>query len=317
MLFEMTWIVPTHEQHYPDKLLKTRLQEYVFDDGRSPTTNRAYAARVTGQQVLDAVLAAQKNSGIVDIDPRYFVGTCFHEAGCTNEWDTEIATSSSPEGFVSVGAYQIGEEEAKRFGYQLIDMLDLGKATDCMIRLASANRRAIKKAMSAVARINIIDDTDLNGKFWPEGGLRAYLAITHNHGVGYMRKTIQTYGLDWAAYKRRNPTDNIVAHGYGEDCINGGSQWPARPGVWVAGGSWAVPPVASWAAQPVATRTLELKQPLMTGEDVKELQRHLQIAPDGVFGPLTEEAVRRFQKVRGLVADGVVGPKTWQALLET
>lgn len=50
------------------------------------------------------------------------------------------------------------------------------------------------------------------------------------------------------------------------------------------------------------------------GDEVKTLQRRLNLAADGVFGKLTEEAVREFQKSRGLVADGIVGAQTWQAL---
>jgi hypothetical protein len=47
---------------------------------------------------------------------------------------------------------------------------------------------------------------------------------------------------------------------------------------------------------------------------VKDLQRRLGIAADGVFGPGTQATVKRFQRAHGLTADGVVGPATWSAL---
>lgn len=50
------------------------------------------------------------------------------------------------------------------------------------------------------------------------------------------------------------------------------------------------------------------------GEEVKTLQRKLNLSVDGIFGVLTEEAVLDFQKSKGLVADGIVGAKTWAAL---
>lgn len=50
------------------------------------------------------------------------------------------------------------------------------------------------------------------------------------------------------------------------------------------------------------------------GEEVKALQRRLNLAVDGIFGKLTEEAVREFQRAYGLTADGIVGQQTWQAL---
>lgn len=50
------------------------------------------------------------------------------------------------------------------------------------------------------------------------------------------------------------------------------------------------------------------------GEDVKTLQKKLNLIADGIFGPLTEEAVKEFQKKNNLTADGIVGPKTWAAL---
>ena len=50
------------------------------------------------------------------------------------------------------------------------------------------------------------------------------------------------------------------------------------------------------------------------GSDVRTLQRYLNLAVDGIFGPITEETVKLYQKSKGLIPDGVVGPKTWAAL---
>ena len=47
------------------------------------------------------------------------------------------------------------------------------------------------------------------------------------------------------------------------------------------------------------------------GDDVKELQKLLNITVDGDFGPATELAVMKFQGQQGLKTDGIVGPKTW------
>ena len=46
------------------------------------------------------------------------------------------------------------------------------------------------------------------------------------------------------------------------------------------------------------------------GSAVTILQRRLDIAADGVFGPITERAVKRYQRRHGLVPDGIVGPIT-------
>lgn len=50
------------------------------------------------------------------------------------------------------------------------------------------------------------------------------------------------------------------------------------------------------------------------GEEVKKLQRKLNLIADGIFGKITDEAVRDFQKKNGLTADGIVGSKTWAKL---
>ena len=50
------------------------------------------------------------------------------------------------------------------------------------------------------------------------------------------------------------------------------------------------------------------------GESVKQLQKSLNLYPDGIFGEVTEEAVKAFQNSNGLKQDGIFGDKTWDAL---
>jgi peptidoglycan hydrolase-like protein with peptidoglycan-binding domain len=56
-----------------------------------------------------------------------------------------------------------------------------------------------------------------------------------------------------------------------------------------------------------------LNRPLCVGDrsdEVKLLQKRLQIRVDGVFGEQTRDAVINFQLGNGLIPDGVVGPQT-------
>lgn len=50
------------------------------------------------------------------------------------------------------------------------------------------------------------------------------------------------------------------------------------------------------------------------GDEVKLLQKKLNITDDGIFGKQTEEAVKAFQRKHNLEVDGIVGNKTWAAL---
>lgn len=48
-----------------------------------------------------------------------------------------------------------------------------------------------------------------------------------------------------------------------------------------------------------------------TGENVKFVQRFLDIPSDGIFGNQTKGSVIKYQKMRGLTPDGIVGIITW------
>jgi len=72
-------------------------------------------------------------------------------------------------------------------------------------------------------------------------------------------------------------------------------------------------PVRRGSSVPV--RDLYLTSPMMQGEDVKVVQRHLApLIVDGFFGPDTRKAVMVFQKAHHLDADGVVGKLTRAAM---
>lgn len=50
------------------------------------------------------------------------------------------------------------------------------------------------------------------------------------------------------------------------------------------------------------------------GDDIKEIQRKLKVAADGIFGVKTEQAVKALQRQHKLKVDGVVGAKTLAVL---
>lgn len=60
---------------------------------------------------------------------------------------------------------------------------------------------------------------------------------------------------------------------------------------------------------------MELYKRGSTGAMVKQIQKALQVYPDGIFGKLTEEAVKAFQAKNGLEPDGIVGPATLAKLI--
>ncbi len=72
------------------------------------------------------------------------------------------------------------------------------------------------------------------------------------------------------------------------------------------------------AFKPAADAPKVVSYPLLKkgseGEDVKKLQKLLDLKVDGDFGPATEKAVKAFQSSKRLTSDGIVGHYTWLAL---
>ncbi|OLO40716.1 hypothetical protein BTR23_04375 [Alkalihalophilus pseudofirmus] len=68
--------------------------------------------------------------------------------------------------------------------------------------------------------------------------------------------------------------------------------------------------------QPSYSRLLSLQTPYMRGDDVKRIQRALNVSADGLYGPITERTVREFQRREGISVDGIVGPQTWARLFQ-
>jgi peptidoglycan hydrolase-like protein with peptidoglycan-binding domain len=62
------------------------------------------------------------------------------------------------------------------------------------------------------------------------------------------------------------------------------------------------------------SRTLQLKSPMMRGDDVRYVQLRVGATPDGIFGPKTESKVKGFQMLNLLQPTGVVDFMTWLKL---
>ena len=60
---------------------------------------------------------------------------------------------------------------------------------------------------------------------------------------------------------------------------------------------------------------MELYKVGSKGEVVRQIQKALNLYPDGIYGPNTKEAVEWFQKKNGLKVDGIVGPATLTKLI--
>lgn len=115
-------------------------------------------------------------------------------------------------------------------------------------------------------------------------------------------------------WNKHNPADKISEDGnYGEQTAARLNRSPANGfGTLIPGSNLSV------------TRILKVADPLMRGDDVRQVQVALVTAKllkseqiDSVYGPVTKVAVENFQKKSGLAVDGQVGPATRKILLKS
>lgn len=140
-----------------------------------------------------------------EIPAQYALGTAQHESDFTyNEVDTE------PNGFVSKGIFQLSDEEARDAFAPNANLLDYHDACLVFARISEERLHRIILAAKLTA--------PLPPAVW------AYLALAHNQGLHACEKSILTHGLNWEAYKARNPDIKGIAE-YGDDCVSGGSKW--------------------------------------------------------------------------------------------
>jgi hypothetical protein len=209
-----------------------RIEEYRRPDGTWTRDTRA-AIRVTAEQVRDAARAASSL-----IPAQYFVATADHESNLAiNERDTE------PNGYVSKGIFQIGDEEISQVHGWPCDPYTLGDAMRIFAALQEKRLLVLEQLVNGPAS-SIADPTHI----W------AYLSIAHNQGIEAAEQTIRRYGVDWVAYQSRNLTqaqtelamakrtgDKTLideatgklawwhkVFAYGNDCITGGWRWPGE-----------------------------------------------------------------------------------------
>lgn len=109
-------------------------------------------------------------------------------------------------------------------------------------------------------------------------------------------------GWDWHTYEGSNPHDKHFHVSAGDAAADYDFK-----------ASWGVKP-----SKRKADRLIGLKNPPMTGDDVKFVQRalnacgnHLKV--DGIYGRTTADILGLFQRHRDIPERGV-GPKTWAAL---
>lgn len=147
----------------------------------------------------DQLAAALRRAGTTIPDAFYF-GVVDHESA----WKLDEQTVETT-GAVALGLFQILNGEVAQHGDVGAFLVDIDRQAELMVERTEDNRARIREAAGVPA--DALDP-------WDTG---AYLALAHNEGIGAALQTIEAYGMDWDAYKARNPGRRINA--YGDDCL--------------------------------------------------------------------------------------------------
>jgi len=140
------------------------------------------------------------------IPAQFALGTAQHEASFTvNEKDTE------PSGYISMGIFQLGQEEIDHVKVPGADVYTLAGSVALYVPLAL-------ERLHKLLVISFLDATCPPADIW------FYLAMAHNMGLGAALKSIKEHGLNAAAWTARNP-QLAQAAVYFNDCITGGKHW--------------------------------------------------------------------------------------------
>ncbi len=148
------------------------------------------------------------------IPATFALGVAQHETDLrTDEEDTET------DGTVTTGIFQLTRSEAVRALRPAADLTDLAESCAVFATIMESNLDALRDAAG------LSDDA----AFFARGGA-AYLAWSHNAGLGQARTSIQRYGLDWSALKARAQNGYMVQRmePYGDDCLTGGRYWTSE-----------------------------------------------------------------------------------------
>jgi hypothetical protein len=161
------------------------------------------------------------------------------------------------------------------------------------------------------------------------GSWLAELGIRDKMGCSWLWLPRYTAVLPPESYERIGwALDDLFAWQYAGDGVGKLDGYPLTSpigktdvsAVTMAGGGTKALEWLRTTLRPEPKRDLRVASPLMSGDDVREIQRRLAAlryatgVPDGVYGPRTAAAVQAFQRDHSLAIDGVVGPRTRAAL---
>ncbi|SDZ51294.1 Putative peptidoglycan binding domain-containing protein [Evansella caseinilytica] len=97
----------------------------------------------------------------------------------------------------------------------------------------------------------------------------------------------------------------------GNETVEAIKAFQKRQGIAVDGAAGPQTFGALEKAIPKYSRVLRQQSKMLSGNDVKAIQRVVGVKDDGKYGPVTAAAVKDYQRKYGLTVDGAVGPQTW------